>query len=204
MVNTRPSGTAARRNDVATLADKYQKCVSVIVVDRSPDAGKESSAAGESSSHEVKTSTVAVTNSSNDGICSKTTEKSSATDGNNTKRPAMDVSINRNGLNEKTTKVETACVPNGTSSIVKEPEERKENENGVVPKMKSVGHNIKDKADKIERIAEKDKETKGKRTGQNVERTRNGLERQKIQGMYFSTLPILYIINNYLTMVDMI
>ena len=155
--NTKPPGAATRRNDVATLADKYNKCVSVIVVDRSPAADKVSSPDGKSSS---------------------TVGKSSTPGGNTTKRIAAKLEgVNtanslksRNGLNEKIPRV----------GIQKEKElPQSSKENGRSAELTQGGNDGKGKMGKDEK-----KEVNGKKSVQNVERTRSGLQRQKSQGIH--------------------
>ena len=158
LANTRLPGTAARRNDVARLADKYDKCVSVVVADCSTDVGKRST----------------------------TVEKEPASNHNTTKGTATKAKFvpkverlnvmndlkNRNGLNEK-----TAGITKGLNPSVKE---QTLQERGSGPNSKSGENNTKQKS--VE-----EKETKEKTTGQNVERLRNGLQRSKIQGTLFES-----------------
>jgi hypothetical protein len=141
------------------LADKYDKCVSVIVVDRSTDAGK-------SSSPEEKSSTTAGKGSANN----RNNIKGIAP--NVEKISAVDDSKNRNGLSEK---IERAVVSKASNATVKEQTSK---ESVLAANQKSRGNDTKLKAVEA-------KEIKEKTTDQNVERLRNGLQRQKIKGMSF-------------------
>lgn len=162
IANTRVPGTAARRNDVARLADKYGKCVSVVVVDRSTDVGKSSTTVEkEPASNQNATKGTVIK-----GVAPKVERLNVVND-----------LKNRNGLNEKVAKVERTGVTKGLSPSVKEQSLK---ESGVGPKSKSGENNIKQKS--VE-----EKEIKEKTTGQNVERLRNGLQRSKIQGTFFES-----------------
>ncbi|CAB3980793.1 serine threonine- kinase MARK2-like isoform X1 [Paramuricea clavata] len=145
---------ATRKNDVARLADKYDKCVSVIVVDRSTDAGK-------GSSPEEKSSTTAGKGSAN----SRNNIKGIAP--NVEKISAVDDSKNRNGLSEK---IERAVVSKASNATVKEQTSK---ESVLGANQKSRGNDTKQKAVEAKEIKEK--------TDQNVEQLRNGLQRQKVK-----------------------
>ncbi|XP_028414260.1 serine/threonine kinase SAD-1-like isoform X2 [Dendronephthya gigantea] len=91
--NSRTPGTAARKNDVARLADKYDKCVSVMVVERSKDVGKKSAKDNQNSTAVVsglrtdgKTLKLAGKCSANGGTTSSDAGKSS-TDNKGSKSP---------------------------------------------------------------------------------------------------------------------
>ena len=136
LANTRLPGTAARRNDVARLADKYDKCVSVVVAACSTDVGKRST-------------TVEKEPASNHN-----TTKGTATKGFVPKVERLNVMNdlkNRNGLNEK-----RAGVTKGLNPSVKE---QTLQERGADPNSKSGENNTKQKS--VE-----EKETKEKTTGQ--------------------------------------
>ena len=150
--NTRLPGTAARRNDVARLADKYDKCVSVVVVGRPTDVGKSSTTVEkEPASNENTTKGTAIK-----GLASKVERLN-----------VMNDLKNRNGLNEKIKKVEKSCVTKGMTQTLKE---------------QSAGTKVKSGENNTKRQSVEGKDIKETTIRQNVERLRNDLQRQKIQG----------------------
>lgn len=139
---------------MARLADKYDKCASVVVVDRPTDVGKSS------------------TNVEKEPASNENTTKGTAIKGLTRKVERLNVMNdlkNRNGLNDKIKKVEKSCVTKGLTQTVKE---------------QGAGTNLKSGENNTKRQSVEEKEIKEKTTGQNAERLRNGLQRQKIQGMY--------------------
>ncbi len=130
----------------------------------------------------VNHSTQGEKSSSAEGNTSTAAGKGSGDNRNNIKEVAQKVERvstmnnlkNRNGLTE-VANVERAGVSKGSNFIVKEQTSK---EGGVSASLKSGGNNTKQKT-----VEEKGKEMKEKTTGENAERLRNGLQRQKFQGM---------------------
>ena len=176
MSNKNP-GTV-RKNDVARLADKYDKCVSVIVVDRSEDIGASSSAnnknsipVGKSSLLNSKTVT-ARRGSDSFSQSSKVAQKlnnRNAIKGRATKVECAKNELKRkNELSEKTKMVERRTVCKVSKPIIKERDER------LCTNLKLDGKNTK------ENVVEAKRKEITRENG-----NRNGLQSQKSQGMFF-------------------
>ena len=156
-VNSRLPGTVAKKTDVARLADKYDKCVSVNVVGRSTEVEKNSLIEGKSSREAGK------------DLASTGNQNVKGTIQKNERISAMNNSKNRNVL------AEAAKVDRSVASKVSTPTGKDE----TVKK----GTNLKSGGDEQKTV--EGKEIKQKTIGRIAERLQNGMLKQKVEGLSF-------------------